>query len=424
MSQAKDADDPYGTEQEHPHELWYAAMELHGVRPGSTIELDPDALAWPRPFSSATAGSWRVSARLLRDGTPLLRGAVVERVFDPPHAGTIDLRLDAEVPAMPPVVESGSIKVLRIESKHLSAFYGRPVFLEGVVELPPSYATDSRRRYPTAYMMSGFGGTLAYQAGRDAELMKQRSPEHYPEMIWVRFSEMLPTGNHVFADSLGDGPWGTALVEELIPELERKYRAIPAARARLLTGQSSGAWAALWLQITHPDFFGGAWPVAPDPVDFRSWLGANVTPGSTDNVFVTREGKPRNLWRDRGQEIFSVEEYVRLEQVLAGPGALDTFNWVFSPRGPSGLPERLFDPTTGVQNPEVQKAWARWDVHRVLEDGWTRLGPKLAGKLHVFVGSDDSFHLNESVALLCDFLAKKGSGGACELVPGKNHFDV
>jgi hypothetical protein len=165
------------------------------------------------------------------------------------------------------------------------------------------------------------------------------------------------------------------------------------------------------------------WATAPDPVDFRSFHGMDVSPGSKANALHDEHGAPRGLMRAEGRDIYSFEDFLRFEDV-EGEVLLGTFDWVFSPRGAMGEPMRLFDRATGEQDPAVQRAWEKWDIRKVLEAGWTAVGPKLRGKLHVFVGDADSFRLNESVALLCDFLKSKRSDATCEIVPGKTHFNL
>lgn len=424
MSQAKDIEDPFGHVFDHPGAIWYAALDVYRLGASGPVEIDPDVFASPRPFSLAPAGSWRIALRLLKDGAPALRGSVIERNIDPARAGVVDLRLDAAVPAPPAPIETDSMKLVRVESKRLSAFYGRPITMETIVQLPPSYDTDRTRRYATVYSIAGWGSTIDSMWNGQAQLARVRAEQRYPEVVRVILPAMLPSGYHAFADSLEHGPWGTALVEELIPELERRFRLVREPRARLLSGHSSGGWSSLWVQITHPAFFGGVWSVSPDPVDFRSVYGIDVTPGSTDNVYVTNDGKPRNLWRAGGQDVLSVEEFVRLDDVLDRSGALSSFDWVYSPRGPLGRPLPLFDHATGRLDPSVQRAWEKWDIRKVLSDGWTTLGPQLEGKLHVFSGEEDTFHLNESTALLCDFLKRRARHATCEILPGKDHFNI
>lgn len=70
------------------------------------------------------------------------------------------------------------------------------------------------------------------------------------------------------------------------------------------------------------------------------------------------------------------------------------------------------------------QAWQRYDIRRNLETNWPTLGPKLRGKLHVFVGSQDTFHLEEGVVYLQDFFTRVGSDAVCEVIPGRSHFDL
>ena len=58
------------------------------------------------------------------------------------------------------------------------------------------------------------------------------------------------------------------------------------------------------------------------------------------------------------------------------------------------------------------------------DENWPALAPRLKGKLHLIVGAEDTFHLEEAVVLLCDFLKTKGEKRACEIVPGRDHTDL
>ena len=168
-------------------------------------------------------------------------------------------------------------------------------------------------------------------------------------MIYVLLDESLSTGTHEFVDSVNNGPWGTALVTELIPYLESKYRMDARPEGRFVTGHSSGGWAALWLQIAYPDFFGGAWSTSPDPVDFRSFTGPDIADAKAgSNSYLKPDGSPWMLVRMHGEEVESLRDYAQQERVLGDYGGqMSSFEWVFSPRGDDGRPLPLFDRVTG-----------------------------------------------------------------------------
>ncbi|MFO0759190.1 MAG: alpha/beta hydrolase-fold protein [Byssovorax sp.] len=408
----------------------FAAADVDALAPGQTIDLDPDKMAFPRPFSELPAGDYQIMAVLDPDhGFPHtlqvdndLYGPVEQVTIDPAHAGTIALRLDQKSTHGPLIPPEGVVPVA-LPSLKLSAFFGRPVQIEAFVLLPKT--ADQKKRFPTAYLIPGFGSSDESRLRRAKILREAMDKPPFSDIALVYLKGEVPTGHHVFADSPGTGPWGAALVEELIPMLEKLFPLIARPEARFLTGHSSGGWSSLWLQINHPDFFGGTWSTSPDPVDFHALFGTDVSPGATDNFYRDHDGKPKSGWRDGPKTLFTFEQLIRYEDVLGRDGGpFSTLEWVFSPRGPHGKPLPLFDRRTGVPDPEVQKAWARWDIHHVLESRWRELGPRLKGKLHVWAGAEDNFHLEEGVKRLCAFLKEKGSDATCEIVPGKDHFNL
>jgi len=414
-----------------PGETWLAAAEVRHLAPGGTIAFDPDALAYPKPFSSAGPGTWYCMALL--DPThdyayhdqdaddfygPLVTLTDADRIH--PITLTLDRRGKPDTPA-----NTASVKPADFPSPLLSAFWGRPIAMHAAVVLPPNYDREPKRLYPTVYHVHGYGGdeTDAWQAG--PSLVKQMAAGTRASFVHVYLDASFPTGHTAFADSVNNGPWGRALTQNLIPALESQYRLAPDPALRFLTGHSSGGWSTLWLQTTYPDFFGGTWSTSPDPVDFRSFTGVNATPGSTDNFYVKPDGTPRNLVRMGGRDVASMEQFARQEQVQGEYGGqFASFEWVWSPRGEDGRPMPLFDRQTGRLDSDVLQAWQKYDIRRNLETNWPTLGPKLRGKLHIFVGSTDTFHLEEGVAYLKDFFGRVGSDAVCEVIPGRNHMDL
>jgi S-formylglutathione hydrolase FrmB len=283
--------------------------------------------------------------------------------------------------------------------------------------LPKSYHDNPAKRYPVVYEIPGFGGTHALAA---AALKRNATDLAGTEALHVVLDPSCRLGHHVFADSENNGPVGRALVTELIPHVENTYRALGQPGARLLTGHSSGGWSSLWLQVTYPDFFGGTWSTAPDPVDFRDFQQVNVyEPGV--NLFFDGAGKPRPLGRRGGKVVLYYKPFSDMETVMGRGGQLGSFEAVFSPRGADGRPRQLWDRATGKVDAEVAKTWERYDIRLVLERNWKDLGPKLAGKIRVYMGAADNFYLEGATRLLKESLAKLGSDAVVEIFPGRDH---
>lgn len=316
--------------------------------------------------------------------------------------------------------ETDWTKLLSLRSPLLSEFYGRDVFQNGAVILPASYFQQPERRYPVMFTIPGFGGDH-FDAILDRPVA-EANPGGV-EFIRVMLDPSCPLGHHVFADSANNGPRGRALIEEFIPELDRKFRTLARPAARFLTGHSSGGWSSLWLQVTYPDHFGGVWSTAPDPVDFRDFQRINLyEPG--ENMYLDREKLDRPLARVGGQVRLWYRGFADMEWVLGPGGQLHSFEAVFSPRGADGQPVLIWDRSTGAIHTDFARTWERYDIRLILEQNWATLGPKLKGKLCVIMGDQDTFYLEGATVLLKESLERLGSDARIELVPGRDHMNL
>ncbi|HEY0426469.1 MAG TPA: alpha/beta hydrolase-fold protein [Pyrinomonadaceae bacterium] len=413
----------------NPDAVYMTGTEISNLDANTTVEVNPDALAFPRKFSEAPAGEYQIMALLDQNHSYTYNGAGPGDLYSSvvkvkwPSAETV-LTLSKRVPDKPEIAPA-NVRIVEFESPVLSAFWGRPITMQASIVLPPSYNNDAARKYPTVYSIHGYGGNHINSLRGVPGMTKEMAEGKRPEMIYVYLNANNSLGHHVFADSANNGPWGTALVNEFIPYLEKQFRMDAKSSGRFLTGHSSGGWSSLWVMITHPDFFGGTWSTSPDPVDFRSFTGPDLTQYPPQNAFMNNDGKEYNLVRFGGKEIMTVKQYAQQERVLGYfGGQFASFDAVFSPKGFDGQPMPLFDRDTGRINPFVAKSWEKYDISRILRDNWTTLGPKLKGKLHIWVGTADTFHLDEAVRLLDAELKKLGSDARIEYLEGRSHFDM
>lgn len=417
-----------------PDEVWITAREVAGLAPGASVEIDADSLAYPHPFSAAPGGRRWVMALLDVDHNANWRafsaGDLVSAVDSVDAPGTravpTPLTLGARIPP-PQVPVVPGIEAVEFTSPRLSAFWHRPVVMRATVLAAPdseAIATPAGRVFRAVYHIPGWGGSSrqGFTRGRDEQRMAREAGERGTVHVWL--DPEFPTGHPAFANSANNGPWDDALVRELIPYLERRYHLLPEARGRFLTGHSSGGWATLWLQVQHPDLFGGTWSTSPDPVDFADFVGVDMRPGSRANFYRAADGSPRPFIRDGGREVADLESFARIEEVMGPGGQMRSFEAVFGPRAADGTPARVFDRETGALDPAVLRAWAAYDIRGLLERRWAELGPRLQGKLHVWVGGADTFHLEGPTGRLCDFLRGAGSDATCQIVPGRGHFDL
>lgn len=413
----------------NPNAVYISGTEITNLEAGKSIEINADEISFPQKFSDAPKGEYQIMALLDRDHSYTYNGAGAGDFYSNivkvsmPSAET-ELTLSKQIPERNVNIPA-NVKVIEFESPMLSAFWGRPIKMQASVVLPPSYDKSKAEKYPTVYNIHGYGGTHLSPLRGVPDLMKQMSEGKRPEMIYVYLNAQCPLGHHVFADSANNGPWGSALVKEFIPYLEKQFQMDAKPSGRFLTGHSSGGWSTLWVMISHPDFFGGTWSTSPDPVDFRSFTGPDLTKYPPQNAYFGESKKDYNLVRFGGMEVMSVRQYAQQERVLGYYGGqFASFNAVFSPKGDDGQPMRVFDIDTGVINQFVAKSWEKYDISRILRENWATFAPKLKGKLHIIVGTADTFHLDEAVRLLDGELKKLGSDAKIEYLEGRSHFDM
>lgn len=425
-----------------PNSTWVAAREVHDLDPGAAIDIDTDQIAFPKPFSDIAPGTYQVQAVLDVDHTYNYSGLTAGDLISPvvplaswtPGKGAEPvLTLSSIVrppapPKMSPEAEDAvehHMQLAVYQSPVLTKFWGRPIDVRAWVVLPPDYQQDKTRHYATVYWTHGFGGDLEYCERMGVRIYERMAEGKMPPMIWVMLDEHLPTGTHEFANSVNDGPWGTALVEEYIPWLESRYRMDDRPDARFLQGHSSGGWASLQLEVNYPQFFGGTWSTSPDPSTFYDFTGINLYAPHA-NVYHRPDGTAYPLVRAHGKVLATFEQFAKLEVVL-GPygGQIASFDWVFSPRGKDGRPEPMFDRTTGDVYPKVVDYWRdHYDLAHIVQTTWAERGPYLKGHIHLYVGTADTFYLNGAARKFDAVLEKLGAEEHFTFRKGCSHFDL
>jgi enterochelin esterase-like enzyme len=441
---AGSGDDEVSTSEMHPSaDTWICAREVRDIAPGSTLEVDADEIAYPRPFSTLPVGIYEAQALLDVNDNYNFRGrepmdwvspVVMLAGWKPGAAQEPVLSLERRVvedpqhaSAFAKLKEAATSDVARyeeFESPLLTRFWGRSTKIKAWVVLPPGYA-QSAQTYPTAYWTHGFGGDINGGLVYGLRIFERMKSGRMPPMIWVMLDESLPEGTHEFADSVNDGPWGSALTTEFIPNLEKKYRMDAKPAGRLLNGHSSGGWATLQLQINYPKVFGGTWSTSPDPSDFHDFTNVDLYAPNA-NMYRRPDGSPIPIMRENGKVAGTMEDLARMEDVL-GPhgGQLESFDWVFSPKSASGAPEPMFDRVTGQVHPDVVAYWHdHYDLAHIVESTWAQRGPDLKGRIHLIVGTADTFYLDGPARRFEAVLKGLGADPHFTYAPDRTHFNL
>jgi hypothetical protein len=329
-----------------------------------------------------------------------------------PKARIITLTCDQVIPPIPDPPDTGQVKRLRFKSAILSKWWGQPIYLGATVLLPKDYDTHPDVKYPVNYSQGHFSTRAPGGFGSGGAFDALWLAEGTPRFLYVTFQHPTPYYDDSYAvNSANNGPYGDAILQELVAEVEQRFRVIREPWARTLSGGSTGGWEALALQIFHPDFFGGAWASCPDSVDFRAHQIVNVY-DDANAYFIdrpwTRIERPNQRTPDGN--ITSMMKDENWFELVSGDrsrsgGQWDIWEATFSPAGADGYPARIWDKRTGAIDKAVAAYWKQhYDLRAILARDWTTLGPKLVGKLHLYVGDDDSFYLDNAVELMEKFL--------------------
>jgi S-formylglutathione hydrolase FrmB len=417
-------------------------LNVDDLEPGATVVLDDQAFGYPvRHLSEIPEGEYFGQA-WLNVYTTFKRsdGKVVKlhmdqgegqnwrrspgNLFSAPAkvrigSGALDnpvLVLDQVVPPIPPYEETAHLKHIRIQSRLLTEFWGRPIFIGANVLLPKGYDEHPDVRYPVHYIQGHFprGNVNRFREDPNNAAYKLWSADNAPRFIQVTFEHACPYYDDSYGvNSENVGPYGDAIVSELIPYLEANFRAIGQPWARVLSGGSTGGWISLAMQVFYPEVFGGTWSFFPDPVDFRKYQIVNLYNDANAYYIETEWTRvPRGACRDTSGNLVFTQEQENLYEEAVGDrfrsgGQWAIWNAVFAPVAPDGYPRPLWDPLTGIIDKDAV-AWAgeHYDLRRYLEKNWPVVGAKLAGKIHVYCGRMDNFYLNEACYLLQESLEK------------------
>ena len=445
-------------------------VTVDGLAPGQPVAITDAAAGYPyRKLSEVPPGDYTVQGVLNRyetfhraDGkTVKLHPDMGEgqhwnlspgNLYSTPrrvHIGAgspaISVTLDQVIAPIRTPPDTRYIRHIRIQSDLLTKFWGRPMFVSAIVLVPEGFDEHPNAHYPLAVFHDHYvadipdfrttppdpdlkpdysqrfhlAGYNRIQQQEAYDEYKQWTAPNFPRILVVKLQHANPFYDDSYAvNSANLGPYGDALEHELIPAIEKQFRGIGQGWARFLYGGSTGGWEPLAVQMFYPDDYNGAFVACPDPVDFHAYTNRDLYKDS--NMFYAQGANKRveqpAMRNYLGQTLATQRDYAAYEAALGDHGRsgdqLDIWQAVYGPVGPDGYPQPIFDKQTGAIDHTTAAYWHdHFDLNAILQRDWSTLGPKLQGKLHLYVGSDDTYMLNDAVYLMEDFLKITGTPG-------------
>jgi hypothetical protein len=388
---------------------------------GKTIKLHPDM---------GEGQHWNISpGNLYSKATQITIGR---------GGASINVELTEVIPPIKPPEDTKYIRHIRMQSQVLSKFWGRPMYIGAAVLVPEGFDEHANAHFPLIIFHDHFvpdfdnfrttppnpdlkpdyserfhlAGYNRIQQEEAYKFYQQWISPNFPRVLIIKIQHANPFYDDSYAvNSANVGPYGDAIENELIPAIEKQFHGIGQGWARFVYGGSTGGWESLAVQVFYPDHYNGAFAACPDPVDFHDYMTINLY--DDKNAFFlegAHKRVPQPAMRDYlGHTLITTEENNQYELALGDHGRsgeqFDIWQAVYSPVGDDGYPKAIFDKESGDIDHAVAEYWRQhYDLESILERDWPTLGPKLAGKLHVYVGSDDTYFLNDAVYRLEDFL--------------------
>ncbi len=438
-------------------------QSVEALAPGRTVALTGAAFGWPvKALSDLPEGDYTVQAVLNRYETfRRSDGSVVSlppemgegqqwnlkpgnlyskplQVHLGPGSAPLALTLDQVIPPIKPPADTEFVRHIRIKSELLSKYWGRDVYLGAHILLPAGFAQHPEAHFPLMVFHGHFpddisefrttppdpdlkpdyserfhlAGYNRIQQQEAYNLYKTWTSKDFPRFLVVEIQHANPYYDDSYAvNSANLGPYGDAINKELIPYIEKEFRGLGQGWARFTYGGSTGGWEAMATQVFYPDMYNGAFIACPDPIDFRAFTNVNLY--SDKNLYAQAglvDSIERPSMRDYlGQTIATQRDSNDMEAVIGdrgrSGGQYDIWQAVFSPQGSDGYPAKIFDKMTGEIDPKVVSYWHdHYDLTNIVQRDWATLGPKLAGKLHIYVGSADTYFLTDAVYYAQDTL--------------------
>ena len=369
--------------------------------------------------------------------------------FDPKNTEVVQLTIDQIIPPIIEPTDSKYIKHIKIQSKLLTEFWGRPMYLGAHILLPEGFDTHQNVKYPLAIYhghfpsdISGFSTTppnpnlipdtsarfniTGYNKIQEEEayqFYKQWTGPSFPRVLAIEIQHATPYYDDSYAvNSANMGPYGDAITYELIPEIEKQFRGIGQGWARFTYGGSTGGWEALAVQVFYPNEYNGAYAACPDPIDFNHYTTINIY--KDENAYYAKsdfKDLARPSHRNYLGHINSTIKETNQRELALGTHSrsgdqYDVWEAVFSPMGEDGYPKRIFDKHSGTIDKSVAAYWKEnYDLAHIIKRDWPKIGEQLKGKIHLYVGDMDNYYLNNAVYTAEDML-KQLKNPSCNCV--------
>ena len=271
-------------------------LDVDGMKPGEPVVFDDAAFGYPvRYLHDVAPGEYFVQLVLHKYETfhradgytvklPMDRGEgqhwelAPGNLYSKPQKITlkdggepVQVVLDQVIAPIPEPKDTKYIRHIRMQSDLLTKFWGRPMFLNANVLVPEGFDEHPNAHFPLMIFEDHFNddfhnlrtappapdlkpdyserfhiaGYNRIQQEENYKFYQQWIAPKFPRYLVAQINHANPYYDDSYAvNSANLGPYGDAIETELIPAIEKKFRAIGQGWARFAFGGSTGGWEA------------------------------------------------------------------------------------------------------------------------------------------------------------------------------------
>jgi len=200
--------------------------------------------------------------------------------------------------------ENGEVVTFKLSSKLMTREIPyRVVF-------PPGYKFDKLERYPVIYLLHGLTGH--FDNWIDKSNLKLHAAFH-------KFIIVTPEGDNGWYTDSATKPnqkYESYIIEELVPEIDKKFRTIANRSGRAIAGLSMGGYGALKFGIKHPETFSlaGSFSGALGVVSFTETARAVAFMKSINAIYGPADSETR-----KANDLFKLVREAKPEKIKSMP---------------------------------------------------------------------------------------------------------
>jgi S-formylglutathione hydrolase FrmB len=175
-------------------------------------------------------------------------------------------QVKTEVPAVVSGAKPVTVEHIKIHGVALEGnLEGDAVDRDVIVYLPPTYAKETKRRYPVVYALHGYSIGAEQWSGEIhvPQTIEGAFAQGAADMIVVLPDSKTMHNGSMYSSSVTTGDFELFVAHDVVAYIDSHYRTLATRASRGLVGHSMGGYGATRIGMKHSDVFGSLYIMSP-----------------------------------------------------------------------------------------------------------------------------------------------------------------